>query len=586
MTPAVKFEDVYKEYPYYQHITAGIKTFVFQLRKSVALLKQRRFVALRDVSFEVGRGETFGLIGRNGAGKSTVLGLIAGVIRQDRGRVATHGRISSLLELGAGFHPDLSGMENIVLNGILMGNTKKAMLGKIDEIVDFSELGDFIYQPLRTYSSGMQIRLGFSIAVHTNPEILLVDEALVVGDIGFQEKCAQRMLQFKSEGTTIILVSHEMSAISKLCDRAAWLDGGRIMKIGAPRGVIDEYLLHIGQKAPLPKTAFVEEIPAKEPGTEETVDVESHDDEFVEEEGPEEEAVAEEVIVGEEAAEEDGAEEDAQVEETAGTGVDVPAESGDAVCNEGLLWWNIPFVMEYCEEVITGSRDLKFCDYLKRECLKDQMEAGVSICHNLKGIEQNFVNSGICRFFLVFGEEAESQVIEKSAFDFGRNRYGLFIFVDVLHRIPDLERFLACVDAALTENGAIIAIEYIGSSDHRLYGKAREAADIVEGIFFGEETDHMPGPFADGEEGASPRETVISGMKQFFEVLLVRNFGGPLYDHLINRIIRTSDPQEPRVASAIEAVLRMDGLLVSEGIAGYDYAVIAAEKRKKTEREV
>src|SRR3990172_10474036 len=159
MDYAVKFEGVYKEYPYYQHMTAGLKSFMFNLPKNIASLKKSRFVVLNGVSFEVKKGETFGIIGRNGSGKSTILSLIAGVIKQDRGRIETQGKISSLLELGAGFHPDLSGMENIVLNGILMGHTREEVMGKIDGIKEFSELGDFIYQPLRTYSSGMQVRL-------------------------------------------------------------------------------------------------------------------------------------------------------------------------------------------------------------------------------------------------------------------------------------------------------------------------------------------------------------------------------------------------------------------------------------------
>ena len=214
MDSAVKFVDVYKEYPFYQYITAGFKSFIFNLPKNIRTFKKTRFDVLKGVSVDIKKGETFGIIGRNGSGKSTILSLMAGVIKQDHGIIKTYGKISSLLELGSGFHPDLSGIENIILNGILMGNTKEDMLKKADEIVEFSELGDFIYQPLRTYSSGMHVRLGFSVAVHINPEILLVDEALAVGDLNFQEKCLKKMVEFKTSGTTIILVSHDMLSIA------------------------------------------------------------------------------------------------------------------------------------------------------------------------------------------------------------------------------------------------------------------------------------------------------------------------------------------------------------------------------------
>ena len=232
MAPAVTFNDVYKEYPFYQHITAGFKSFLFHLPRSIASLKKTKFIALKGISFEVQQGEVFGIIGRNGSGKSTILGLTAGVMQPDRGSVKTQGKISSLLELGAGFHPDLSGIENIMLNGILSGNTRADMMKKMEQIIEFSELGDFIYQPLRTYSSGMHARLGFSVAVHIDPEILLVDEALAVGDLDFKGKCNRKMKEFTESGATIIIVSHDMPAIAELCNRVAWIDNGTIMKIG------------------------------------------------------------------------------------------------------------------------------------------------------------------------------------------------------------------------------------------------------------------------------------------------------------------------------------------------------------------
>jgi lipopolysaccharide transport system ATP-binding protein len=244
---AVRFEDVYKEYPFYQHITAGFKSFLFNLPQNISSLRKTKFIALKGISFDVKKGETFGIIGRNGSGKSTILSLIAGVIRQDGGRIEIDGKVSSLLELGAGFHHDLSGIENIILNGILMGSTREEILKKADLIIEYSGLGEFIYQPLRTYSSGMQMRLGFSVAVHIEPEILLIDEALAVGDLYFQGKCLEKMMEFKKSGITIIIVSHDLFTVEKLCDRIAWIDGGTILTIGEPKKIAMKYMENISQ---------------------------------------------------------------------------------------------------------------------------------------------------------------------------------------------------------------------------------------------------------------------------------------------------------------------------------------------------
>ena len=241
MDYAVKFEDVYKEYPFYQHITAGFKSFLFHLPKKIASLKKSKFVALREISFEIKKGETFGIIGRNGSGKSTILGLVAGVMRPDRGSVSTDGKISSLLELGAGFHPDLSGVENIILNGILAGNTREDMLKKMETIIEFSELGEFIDQPIRVYSSGMLARLGFSVVAHLDPDILLIDEILAVGDREFQKKCIDKMMSFKKSGATMIFVSHSMPDVKRICDRVAWIDNHTIKMIGSTDDVVCSY---------------------------------------------------------------------------------------------------------------------------------------------------------------------------------------------------------------------------------------------------------------------------------------------------------------------------------------------------------
>lgn len=239
--PIIIFEKVSKSYPLYTHVKAGIKGFIFNFPKAIKELRSRRFEALKDISFEVYKGETFGVIGKNGAGKSTLLGLMAGVLKPTRGKVFVNGRVSPLLELGAGFSNDLTGRENIILNGVLLGMTRKEVLKKMDAIIEFSELGEFIDQPVRTYSSGMVARLGFSIAVHIDPEILLIDEVLAVGDINFQKKCLERMMEFKDKGVTMVFVSHSMDDVKRICDRVMWIEDHRIFRIGRPEDVVDEY---------------------------------------------------------------------------------------------------------------------------------------------------------------------------------------------------------------------------------------------------------------------------------------------------------------------------------------------------------
>lgn len=239
--PIITFDKVTKSFPVYHHITAGIKHFLFNLPKAVKSFKNSRFEALKGISFEIYKRETFGIIGSNGAGKSTTLGLIAGVMKPTKGKIVVKGKVSSLLELGAGFHPDLTGRENIVLNAILLGMTKKQAMKRMDEIIEFSELWNFVDQPIRTYSSGMLARLGFSVAVHVDPEILLVDEILAVGDIAFQKKCIGKMLDFKKKGVTIVFVSHSMDSIENMCDRAMWIEQGHLKKMGKVNEVIREY---------------------------------------------------------------------------------------------------------------------------------------------------------------------------------------------------------------------------------------------------------------------------------------------------------------------------------------------------------
>ena len=200
------------------------------------------FEALHDVTFQVARGEVLGIIGRNGSGKSTALKLIAGVSAPSEGQVYIAGRVSPLIELGAGFHPDLTGRENVHMNGSILGMTAKEIDAQFDSIVDFAELHEFIDTPVKRYSSGMYVRLGFAVAVHSNPEILLVDEVLSVGDAYFQEKCLAKMHDFKAQGTTIVVVSHSPNLVEDFCERAIWLDHGRVAGEGPAGEVVRHYM--------------------------------------------------------------------------------------------------------------------------------------------------------------------------------------------------------------------------------------------------------------------------------------------------------------------------------------------------------
>lgn len=211
-----------------------------------ALFKGRGFTepfyALRDVSFTITQGETVGIVGRNGSGKSTILKLIAGVMAPTTGDVRVYGRVSPLIELGAGFHPDLTGRENIHMNASILGMSSKEIKAQFQAIVDFAELWDFIDTPVKRYSSGMYIRLGFSVAVHAEPEILLVDEVLSVGDTYFQEKCLTKMHEFQAKGTTMVLVSHSMELVQRFCERVLFINGGRLVDEGPPAKIVDEYM--------------------------------------------------------------------------------------------------------------------------------------------------------------------------------------------------------------------------------------------------------------------------------------------------------------------------------------------------------
>jgi len=216
---------------------------------------QDRFWALKDLSFEVRRGEALGIIGPNGAGKTTILKLLSRITPPTSGTITIVGRSSSLIELGAGFHPDLTGRENIFLNGVILGLTRRQVKERFDQIVAFAELERFIDMPVKRYSSGMYARLGFAVAAHVDPDIMLVDEVLAVGDVGFQRKCYDFIHAFVTGGKTTIFVSHNLYVIEQLCDRVIWLDGGRIVMTGKPGQVLPAYLDHMDQQALVAKTA-------------------------------------------------------------------------------------------------------------------------------------------------------------------------------------------------------------------------------------------------------------------------------------------------------------------------------------------
>lgn len=220
-----------------------------RLRETLGMkVPVKEHYALRDVSFDVKRGETVGIIGTNGSGKSTILKIITGVLNPTAGEVEVDGRISALLELGAGFNPEYSGVENVYLNGTMMGFSKEEIDGRLQDILDFADIGDFVYQPVKSYSSGMFVRLAFAVAINIDPEILIVDEALSVGDVFFQAKCYRKFEDFKAMGKTILFVSHDLSSIARYCDRVILLNRGVKLNEGTPKKMVDMYKqLLVGQ---------------------------------------------------------------------------------------------------------------------------------------------------------------------------------------------------------------------------------------------------------------------------------------------------------------------------------------------------
>jgi lipopolysaccharide transport system ATP-binding protein len=262
---AVEFRGVSKSYAIYDQPGDRLK----ELLSFNRLKRHKDFWALHDVSFDVKRGETFCIVGENGSGKSTMLQIVAGILRPTTGTATVAGRVSALLELGAGFNPEFSGRDNVYLNGSILGLTKKQIDERYADIEGFAEIGEFINQPVKTYSSGMVVRLAFAVAINVDPEVLLVDEALAVGDIYFRQRCMRKVHELRARGVTILFVSHAVSDVKAIGDRVLWLDHGRVIDVGEPERVISKYLAamtekdsayrqHASDTAAIPQRAAVE----------------------------------------------------------------------------------------------------------------------------------------------------------------------------------------------------------------------------------------------------------------------------------------------------------------------------------------
>jgi ABC-2 type transport system ATP-binding protein/lipopolysaccharide transport system ATP-binding protein len=243
---AIEIRDVTKRFRRYLDRKTNVKE-IFSARRA-RTKRHEDFWALKGVSLDIPRGKTFGLIGHNGSGKSTLLKLVAGIHRPTDGSIEAHGRISAMLELGAGFHPEMSGRDNIYLNGSILGMTRKQIDAAMDKIIEFSGLEEFIDTPVKVYSSGMYVRLGFAIAVNLDPEILIVDEVIAVGDEEFQRRCFDHLYELRRRGVTIVLVTHSLGLVADLCDEVAWLDRGTLRAVGAANEVVDQYLSAVNQR--------------------------------------------------------------------------------------------------------------------------------------------------------------------------------------------------------------------------------------------------------------------------------------------------------------------------------------------------
>jgi homopolymeric O-antigen transport system ATP-binding protein len=246
---AIQVRDVHKVYRRYSRRKqfATLKSALLSGSVLRDLRPDTVFEALKGVSFDVPKGTTFGIVGRNGSGKSTMLKLIAGIGKPTAGSVRVQGRVSALIELGAGFHPEISGRENVYINGLMLGLSRREIADRFDDIVRFAEIDEFIDAPVKTYSSGMYMRLGFAVAINVDPDVLLVDEVLAVGDEAFTHKCLDKFAEFRRRGRTILLVTHSLDLVTRFCDQALWLDSGVVKADGDPKRVIDAYLMDVAR---------------------------------------------------------------------------------------------------------------------------------------------------------------------------------------------------------------------------------------------------------------------------------------------------------------------------------------------------
>ncbi|HEX7708006.1 MAG TPA: ABC transporter ATP-binding protein [Thermoanaerobaculia bacterium] len=266
---AITVEDVSKDYRLWGRRSQFATLKSALLKRDLQPSPESSVAALRNVSFEVDRGEAFGIIGRNGSGKSTLLKLISGILKPTSGRVTVNGRIAALIELGAGFHPEITGRENIYINGIMLGLSRREVEQRFDRIVEFSGIEPFLDQPVKTYSSGMYVRLGFAVAVHVDPDVLLIDEVLSVGDEEFSARCVAKIQEMKYRGVTLLFVTHQLDQVRSLCDRAIWIDHGRVEAVGDPMRVVDAYLQEVSGPAAVQEidepAEIAEETPAPPP---------------------------------------------------------------------------------------------------------------------------------------------------------------------------------------------------------------------------------------------------------------------------------------------------------------------------------
>lgn len=255
-TISIEVKNISKVYKLYERPQDRFKEALHPLKKQY----HREFFALDDISFDVHKGETIGIIGKNGSGKSTLLKILTGLVTPTTGTVQVNGKVSALLELGAGFNPEYTGIQNIFLNGMVMGFTHNEMKAKLDDILSFADIGEFVYQPVKMYSSGMFVRLAFAVAINVEPEILIVDEALAVGDIFFQSKCMNKMSNIINNGTSVILVSHDMLSIKRIAQKAIWLENGNIVEMGEPIPICNKYSLSMNTNK-IKNTNQINEVP-------------------------------------------------------------------------------------------------------------------------------------------------------------------------------------------------------------------------------------------------------------------------------------------------------------------------------------